>query len=180
MKLGNFLRTAGTAKPVNPHPVTFYAKGRDDSLRLVKAKVEAVLIFLDEDERTALRVQAREAAEKRFTGKVIPDGVYRDEESYHILFEALRQKAPNANGQHERLCDTIDELRSALVLREAQRLYGEYDLYLLKEFPPSIDDETWRKLLEEAKKNSASDLLTSYGFERVAAVLSFLAAQSGK
>jgi hypothetical protein len=180
MKLGNFLRAAGTAKPINPRPITFHAKGRDDQLRLVKGRVDAVFIFVDEDQREELRVCARETLQKKFGDRPIPDGVLRDEDAYHLLFEALRDAEPNKDGQHARLADTIDELRSSLVLRECRRLNEEYEQYVAEEFPPSIGDEEWAKLVEDAKKNSANDLLISCGYERAISVMSFLAGRSSR
>jgi hypothetical protein len=180
MKLGNFLRAAGSARPINPRPVTFHAKGRDEQMRLVKAKVEAVFIFVDEDQREELRVRAREVLHKKFGERPIPDGVMRDEEAYQLLFDALHEAEPNKDGQHPRLADTIDELRGSLVLRECRRLNEEYEQYVAEEFPPTITDEEWSKLVEEAKKNSASDLLTSCGYEKAISVMSFLAGRSSR
>jgi hypothetical protein len=39
-----------------------------------------------------------------------------------MLFEALRDEEQSGDGQARKLADTIDELRSSLVLRECQRL----------------------------------------------------------
>jgi hypothetical protein len=180
MKLGNILRTAGTARPVNPRPVEFIAKGTNGEFRPVVAPVKAVLVFLDEDQRQAIQVEARASIARRFPDKVVPEGVVRDEEAYHRLFHALRDAEADACGLHGRLADTVDELRAALVLPEAQRLVAEYDRYLAEEFPPVIDDETWKKLVDDAKKNSLSDLLTSYGFESVSRALSSLAGRSSR
>jgi hypothetical protein len=142
MKLGNILRTAGTARPVNPRPVEFTAVGRDlNTFRHIVAPAKAVLVFVDEDQREALRVDARTAIAERFKDKIVGDDVVRDEEAYHKLFHALRDAEPDANGLHGRLCETVDELRQALVLPEAQRLIAEYDRYLAEEFPSVIDDD---------------------------------------
>jgi len=178
VKLGNFIRSAG-ARPINPHPVLFNAKGRDQNLKLVKAEVRAVFVFVDEDQREELRVRAREAVRKKFADREIPDGVFRDEEEYQLLFEALRDEDVDANGQYPRLADTVDELRSSLVLRECRRLMDEYEQYIAEEFPPAISKDEMAKLVEEAKKNSVSDLLTSYGFEKLVALASFSSGRSG-
>lgn len=142
MKLGNILRTAGTMRPVNPRPVEFTAVGRDlNTFRHIVAPAKAVLVFVDEDQRESLRVEARTSIAERFKDKVVGDDVVRDEEAYHKLFHALRDMEPDTNGMHGRLCDTVDELRQALVLPEAQRLTAEYDRYLAEEFPTVVTDD---------------------------------------
>jgi hypothetical protein len=88
----------------------------------------------------SLRVEARTSLEERFKDKIVGDDVIRDEEAYHKLFHALRDAEPDANGLHGRFCDTVDELRQALVLPEAQRLTSEYEKYLKDEFPQVIED----------------------------------------
>ena len=60
MKLGNIIRAAGTARPVNPRTVEFTAVGRDlNTFRHIVAPAKAVFVFVDEDQREALRVEAR-------------------------------------------------------------------------------------------------------------------------
>lgn len=179
MKLGNFLRAAGKAHPINPRPVRFFAKGRDERLRLVKAEVSAVFIFVDEDQREELRVRARESIQKKFGERPVPDGVMRDEEAYQLLFEALHEEE-SKDGQHARLADTIDELRSSLVLRECRRLNEEYEQYVAEEFPPQVSNEDFQAMVEESKKNFAPDLLTSFGYEKVVSLISFLAGRSSR
>src|SRR5438477_4319006 len=141
MKLGNILRAAGTARPVNPRAIEFTLVGRDlNTFRHIVAPAKAVFVFVDEDQREALRVDARTSIAERFKNKVIGDDVIRDEEAYHKLFYALRDAEPDPNGLHGRFCDTVDELRQALVLPEAQRLTSEYEKYLKDEFPQLIED----------------------------------------
>src|SRR5262249_39368698 len=114
----------------------------------------------------------------RFPDMEIPDAVLRDEEAYQLLFEALRDEEIDANGQYRRLAATVDELRSSLVLRECQRLHEEYEEYVAEEFPRVISKDEMAKLVEEAKKNSLSDLLTSYGYEKLVALATYLAGRS--
>jgi hypothetical protein len=141
MKLGNILRAAGTARPVNPRPVEFTAVGRDlNTFRHIVAPAKAVFVFVDEDQREALRVEARTSIAERFKDKVVGDDVIRDEEAYHKLFHALRDAEADSNGLHGRFCDTVDELRQSLVLPEAQRLTADYEKYLKDEFPQVIED----------------------------------------
>jgi hypothetical protein len=66
------------------------------------------------------------------------------------------------------------------VLRECQRLSEAYEQWIAAEFPPSISNEEWEKLVEDAKKKSPSELLTSYGYEKALSVISFLAGRSGR
>ncbi len=54
----------------------------------------------------------------------------------------MRDTEADANGLHGRFADTVDELRQALVLPEAQRLAAEYEKYLTDEFPQVVDDDT--------------------------------------
>lgn len=177
MKLGDILRQSGRAQPVEPHPVEFTAKGQGSNFEIVTARVKAVMICLDEDQRTAARVSALAEVEKRFKDKAVPRGIVDDEETYHMLCEALRQPEQEG-GIYPKLCSTVLELRTALVFPEAKRLWSEYNTYLAREFPEAPDDETWKQLLEDAKKNSLSDLLTSYGYGRVSQALSSLAGLS--
>jgi hypothetical protein len=143
MKLGNILRTSGTARPVNPRPVEFIAVGKDlNTFQPIVANAPAVFVFVDEDQRSALRVEARTKLAERFKDKVVPDDVVRDEEVYHKLFYALRDAEADSNGLHGRFVDTVDELRQALVLPEAQRLAAEYEKYLADEFPAVVDDDS--------------------------------------
>jgi hypothetical protein len=143
MRLGNILRTAGTARPVNPRPVEFIAVGRDmHTFQPLVANAKAIFVFVDEDQRQALRVDARTKLAERFGDRIVPDDVVRDEIVYHKLFHALRDAEADANGLYGRFADTVDELRQALVLPEAQRLEREYEKYLADEFPVAIDDDT--------------------------------------
>ncbi len=177
MNLGDILTTQGRAQPVHPHPVEFKAKGTNAELEIVTARVKAVLICLDEDQRTAARVAALGSVERRFKDKAVPSGVVSDEEIYHYLFEALRQPEM-VDGIHPKLAATVMELRGALVKNEANRIYREYVEYMEREFPENVSDEKWAALVEDAKKNSIPDLLTLYGYGPVSRVLNFLAGLS--
>jgi hypothetical protein len=177
MKLGEILQGGG-AHPVSPRRVAFQVIGHDEQMRLLKARAEAVLVFVDEHKRNGCRVKAREAVHKRFPNQDVPPGVLVDEEEYQLLFEALREASPDDKGRYPHFASTVEELRSSLMLRECQRLRAQYDQYCAEEFPPVISKEDMAKLVEEAKKNSLSDLLTSYGYERSIAALSTLAGRS--
>lgn len=179
MKFGEFLRQGGRTRQVNLRAVTFKATGQDENLRSVTAEVPAVMAFVDEDRRETIRVEAAADLDKRYQGKQIPAGVTRDEEIYRLLFEALRDPTPNESGSHGRLFDNLTELRTALVLPEVRRLSDEYDLFLVEEFPPRVSQADFDAMVEDAKKNSASDLLSKYGFEKTVKAMAFLAVRSG-
>ena len=178
MRLGDIMKTAGSTRPVLPQPIEFTAKGEDAHFRVVTAKVRACLICVDEAVRTASRVSARETIADLYKDRPVPAGVVQDEEMFSLLFHALHQPDPDEKGRYARLCETVAELRSALVLPEARRIADAYDRYLSEEFPSRLSDEEWNRLLEEAKKNSLSDLLTSFGYESAQTALSFLAGRS--
>lgn len=178
MKLGQILRSRN--QPIAPRPVTFWVVGRDEHLRETKAKATAVLVYVDEDKREQLRIEALSDLRKRFPDKIIPEAVVHDEIIYRTLFEALRDEDASDAGIYLRFAETLVELRSALVKEEADRLDEEYGNYVIEEFPAAISDEDFAKLVDEGKKNSMSALLTSCGYENAVRVLSFLAGRRSK
>lgn len=180
MRLGDILRSAGTARPITLRPVSYNALVEGPRLEQLKAPVPAVLMFVSEAEREQVRIDLHADLFKRYPDKHVSDAIVRDEEVYHLLVRALRDKDPDENGYHAPLASSVVELRSSLVMAEARRLKDAYDLFVVEEFPSKIDDETWAKLMEDAKKNSASDLLTAYGYESVVQALTFLAGRSGR
>lgn len=180
MRLGDILRTAGSARPITLRPVSYIAIGENEYMAQVKATVPAVLMFVNEQEREQVRVDLHADLAKRFPGKELAETVVRDEEIFHLLVRALRDADADENGFHKPLAANVTELRCSLVLTEAKRLSGEYAQFMLEEFPEKIDDETWAKLVEDAKKNSLPDLLTAYGYGSVVQVLSSLAGRSSR
>lgn len=180
MRLGDILSRAGHARALTPRPVSFNVIGEDEHMQQTIAKVECCMIFVSEAEREKVRVELHADLGKRFADKMVPDTVVRDEEIYHLLIRALRDKDPDENGYHQPLAASLPELRASLVVLEARRLKAEYEQFMLEEFPDKIDNETWEALVEEAKKNSAQDLLTKYGYASAVRVLSFLAGLSGR
>jgi hypothetical protein len=176
MKLGEILRTQG--RVAVPHPVSFIAIGEDSNGCQIKADVPAVFLCVSEEKRTQLRLDAAAELEKRSHPPT--PAVIADEETYHLLFHALHQKEPTSAGSYGKLFDNLTEVRHSLVFEEARRLHQEYNKFIAAEFPPKISDEEFDKMVDEAKKNSASDLLTSFGFEKCVALLSSLAGRSGR
>lgn len=178
MKLGDILKGAGARVSV-PHSVQFTAVGQNAQLQRISVPVPAVLIYVPEDTRETLRFDARSALAQKYPGKLPTERVISDEETFHLLFHALHQPEPGASGAYSRLCDTVDELRMSLVLNEADRLTMEYHRYMALEFPPYVSDKEFEELVDEAKKKSLADLLTSYGFEKCARALTSLAGRAG-
>jgi hypothetical protein len=176
MKLGDFLRQAPRRRPVNPRPVRFSAVEPDKTKAQAVVDAEAILVFVDEDARAQIGPAARASLEKRFPDGSLDDEDLKNERAYQLLFLCLR----DAEDPRSSFAASVDELRSALVLPEARRLTDEYDRYVQDEFPPAVDDETWRQLMEDAEKNCIGVLLTKYGSGPVGRLLSFLAARSGK
>jgi hypothetical protein len=143
MKLGNFLRTVGTARPVNPRPVALKIIGKDLQGHPVVAAAKAVFVFVDEDTRMNLRVKARQSLAAKYPGQDFAD-VLRDETSFQLLYQALRDAEPGAGGLFEPFAASVDELRSSLVLSEAARLVTAYQAFVEDEFPEVISDKTFR------------------------------------
>jgi hypothetical protein len=100
--------------------------------------VEAVLAYVDEEERAELRVEAASHLALKFKGKPIPEQVQRDEEIIRILALALRDKddpaKPFAAGG-------VGELRPVLVRDVAGYVADEYQQFTAAEYlPPSPED----------------------------------------
>lgn len=178
MNLHDILRSKG--RPVTVRPVSFHAVSLDENGAQVKAEVPAVLVALNELERAQVRQDADKELARRFKDQLIVESVRRDEEIYHLLHKALKDAEPNEAGSHSQLAESVAELRLSLVLLEARRLKEEYDRFMEDEFPERIDQETWNKLVEDAKKNSLPDLLTAYGYEKCRAVLRSLDGRSSR
>jgi hypothetical protein len=143
MKLGNFLRTAGTLRQVNPLKVKVRVV-KDALSRPMLGEVDAVLCFVDEDSRQGAIVAARKALAAKFPTDNTSDA-YLDEFVYQRLFRALRDPDVDAaSGMYLQFADTVDELRCALMLPEAQRLDRLYQKFVDEEFPEVVDTATFR------------------------------------
>jgi hypothetical protein len=175
-KLGDFLRQAPRRRPVNPRPVQFSAVEPDKTKAQAIIDVDAALVFVDEDARAQIGISARASLEKRFPEAALDEEDLKNERAYQLLFLCLR----DAEDPRASLAASVDELRAALVLPEARRLSDEYDRYIQDEFPPAVDDETWRQMVVDAEKNCLGDLLTKYGSAPVGRLISSLAARSGR
>lgn len=143
MKLGDVLRTAGTAKPVVPRPVSMKIIGKGPEGHDLIAAASALFVFVDEDTRENIRVEARTALAAKFPGKDFAD-VLPDEIEYQLLYCALRDAQPGPTGLLSSFAASVQELRSALVQKEASRLVAEYYRFVDEEFPEVISGATFR------------------------------------
>jgi hypothetical protein len=143
---------------------------------LVDQDLLAVATDKAEHERDEAYRDADAAVRKFYGGKSEPpiDRIVA-ERNYHLLAKALR----DADSPSDAFAASVMQLKSALVLDEAKRVFDEYEAWIAEEFPDSVDEETFKKLVEDAKKKSLNDLLTSYGFATIHRALGSLAAHSG-
>lgn len=161
MKLHDFL--GQQARPAPTRTVTFRIMGNDSRMVGRVATATAEIAFVPEGVRQRAIREAEKAIAEEYAGEPVPADRREDERSYHILFHALRDK----DDVRQPFADSVKELKGALVLPEAQRLWSEYKQFEAEEFPEWVDGDTFEKLVEEAKKNSLSVLLSSFGFDVV-------------
>lgn len=159
MRLGDFLDAPATI-PVVQRLVTFRLVGTNRSGERVKhEQAQALLWFVTEWQRQEAYRDADKALAEIYKDRPIPVDRLIDERNYHVLFRALRDPSP----PHPTFADTVLQLQNALVIDEAQHVWSEYERFREEEFPSHIDEKAFAALVEEAKKNSLSDLLTSSG-----------------
>jgi hypothetical protein len=164
------------AHHVNPRAATLRVVGKNSQGESVKVEAAPVVFrFVTEQERAEAYRDADAEVRKTYKDRDPPIDRLVTERNYHLLLRALR----DSSDPTKPLFASALQLRNSLVLEEAQRVFAEYDGWISDEFPPSIDDETMKKLIDDAKKNSLSDLITSYGYEQIRTALPSLAAQSG-
>lgn len=176
MKLADILDSP-QAHHVNPRPVKFRIAGVNSRGEQVKAEeASACFRFVSEQERAEAYRDGDAEARKLYGSGVEPslDRVVA-ERNYCILFRILR----DADDPKTAFAASVLQLKNVLVLDEAKRLFDEYETWVAEEFPDTIDEETFAKLVEDAKKKSLSDLLTSYGFKAIRRALPSLASHSG-
>lgn len=174
MKLADILDSP-TAHHVNGRPIDFIVIGINSRGESVQAPASAKFRFVNEQERAELFAKADAEVAKRYDGKA-PFDRQIDERNYYLLHAALR----DADSPSDPFAVSVMKLRNSLVREEAQRIYKAYEDWIEEEFPAHVDDAEMAKLIEEAKKNSMLDLLTSYGFKRTLSALRSLAATSGE
>lgn len=177
MKLGDILSSKNQSGlvPSVTRDVEFKvlgkAKGSGDP---VTATAKATLCVISEEERAEALKEASLAVARRYKDAPPSEEALGFERALQVLSLALRD-SDDPRGSFA----GVDELRRALVKPVAMRLYSEYLAYEAEEFPDSIDDATFKRLLEDAKKKSAVDLLFIYGSSLIQRVLPTLAVASG-
>lgn len=176
MKLSDFLNAQGRARPAPTRPINFKVLGRDQRASVMVADASAELAFVPEGARQEALRDADKIVMDAYGSATVPTDRREDERAYHVLYRALRDK----DDPRQPFADSISELKGALVLPEAQRLYNEYKQFEAEEFPDIVDAEMFERMVEEAKKNSLSDLLSSFGFDVVRRSMPGLISRLGK
>jgi hypothetical protein len=138
----------------------------------MSAEVTATLAYVDEFQRAEALAAAEKSVRSRFPTGPLPEVQLGNEETYQILFRALR----DAEDPKRPFADSVDELRLSIVKPVAAWLYREYELLIEEEFPTIPTDEQFDELVADAEKKSLRALLTSMGFLRLARALPSLAA----
>lgn len=163
MKLHDFLTAQGRSRPAPTRPVTFKVLGVDQRMQGLVAEAQAELAFVPESVRQEALRDAERVIRETYGEDSIPDDRREDERSYHVLHRALRDK----DDVRQPFADSVKELKNALVLSEARRLWIAYQQFVEEEFPDIVDAETFERLVEESKKTSLPALLSSFGFDAV-------------
>jgi hypothetical protein len=176
MNLSDFFSTAARAVPAPTRAVTFKVIGSGPGSTRIVVDAKAELAFVDEDDRLKALRSASDYIKKTYDGE--PDRGRRfDEEIYFVLLLALR----DADDINAPFASTALQLRNALVLPEALRLWDAYQRFLREEFPEEISAEEMAELVEEAKKKSLLALLSSKGSSQILSAWgSLVAAASGE
>lgn len=177
MKLGDILRQGRNQRACVPRPVTFTATIIDDQRKAQDVEVDAVLFALSEDDRELALVAARAAVRARHldtpTGD-IPPVVFHNEDAYQILARALHVAEPSASGARAVLFDGVDDLRAAVNSQTAQDLFSQYENYLAEEYLPTVDDEAYGRLIEDAAGKSLRALRSDYASKAPSARIQLL------
>lgn len=165
MKLGDILRQGRNQRACVPRPVTFTATILDDQRKPQDVEIDAVLFALSEDDRELALVAARAAVRARHLDSPpsdIPPVVYANEDAYQILTRALHAAEAPASGVLPTLFDSVDDLRAAVNAQTARDLFDQYENYLAEEYLPTIDDETYGRLIEDAAGKSLRALRSDF------------------
>jgi hypothetical protein len=163
MKLNDFLTAQGRSRPAPTRPVNFKVLGVNGQMAGLVADAGAELAFVPEAARQEALRDANRAVAEAYVDQPVPEERRDDEGKYHVLFRALRDK----DDVRQPFADSVKELKNALVLPEAARLWREYHQFVDEEFPDAVDADTFEKLVEEARRSFLSDLLSRFGFDAV-------------
>lgn len=177
MKLGEIITgKAGGVYDAPTRPVRFKVIGKRANGEQVVADAEAVIAFVPESQRVESRVAADKALRMSFPDGNAPADLLNDERVYHLLLKCLK----DSDDHRQPFAMTVDELKGSLHRRVAVDLYTAYEKFSADEFPEEMDVDTFEQLVEEAKKKSLCDLLSSHGSELILRALPSLAAHFGK
>jgi hypothetical protein len=143
--------------------MTFKVLGVDGQMTGLVAEVSCEIAFVSESQRQEALREADAAIAKEYGGQPIPDDRREDERMYHVLHRALRDR----DDVRQPFADGVNELKNALVLPEAARVWKAYLGFVDEEFPDQVDAETFEKLVEEAKTHFFADLVSSFGSDVV-------------
>lgn len=165
MKLNDFLLQG---RPAATRSVTFRVLGNDAGMNGVVADARAELAYVSEHVRHEAMREADAALREAYAGKDPQEDRRNDERTYHVLCRALR----DADDVRQPFAGTVRELKGALVLAEAHRIWAAYADFMDEEFPDEIDAETFEKLVADSKKNTLADLISSYGYAAVRRLMS--------
>lgn len=177
MKLGDIIAGGGStgAYRAPTKSVKFKVLGENSQSEQVIADARAELRFVPEDEAVECRDTAERVLRKKFAD-AIPADLLLDERAFQLLQRALR----DADDPRQPFAASVTELRSGLQRREANRLVNVYEQWVAEEFPEQVDDDIFEQLVEEAKKKSLADLLSSHESSTILRALPSLVAHFGK
>ena len=152
MRLGEHLnaKVRAGAIPAPTHPVIFRALARDAHGEQYVVDANAVLAFVDEDQRDRAIDAAEAEIRLKYPDASAPAEKRRNAVAYQILLYALR----DAEDPRVQLAATVEELRKALVQPVATRLYSEYIAFVDEEFPATPAEGDFAGMVDDAEKNS--------------------------
>lgn len=149
MQLGDILDGGAEFYPVG-RPVTFHVLRQPLGGLQDKARVEAVLYFVDEPARHEADAHADKVlrADPLYRDTGIPSQKRTEEEYYTFLVRALRNKDNPA----EPFCPLADypKFRKSLVSDVVSYLLREYKRYVADEYPELATPEQVAEVVEEA------------------------------
>lgn len=178
MKLGDIFAQASKGSGVYRAPtkrVKFKVMQEIDG-ELHWADAEAALRFVPEDEAEDGRIAAEVELRKKFKGDVVPTDLLADARAFELLHRSLR----DADDDRVAFAQSTQALKSALQVREAQRLHQAYLEWAHEEFPDLVDDETFEELVEAASKKSLPDLFSQFDSSKIRRAWGSLVAHFGK
>jgi len=178
MKLADILTkglTSSSALLAPTKRVEFRVMGHTKQGERTFLDASAILVFLDDQEREAALREAGKVARLRNGGADPSHGEMVEERTYQLLALALRDE-DNTAAVFTRDATT---LRKALHALEATRVWETYEAFLAEEYPSELDEETWKRLVDDAEKKYLRDLLLQYGSSAIRRVVPFLAGRCG-